>query len=317
MKATRGTGILAMAAALAPASPSVAQQAPPQAPHDVAVAIVDIGADKLYSEDPNVRFVDLTPPLKEGYSRSSGNVSSYEHGRFVAQSFVDEYRRLDPSARITVYTVNPFVQKGVTGQMMFSRSMVQQAIPKLREADVRIAVTTFGTANQKAGSAVVDDFQAAGMTLFAAAPNDRKDEGVWPAADPRVIAVADGTSTDSDFFKARGWSAWVDFTANGQYHKGSIDIQGSSFATPKVAAYGVHYAARHPGAGTEQVREAIRSAGEATRTRDVNHVRVATNDMTARFLAASRGPAATRVAEANRSLSDAHATLMASRGASR
>jgi hypothetical protein len=316
MGARGGTGILAMAAALAAASPVVAQEASP-APHDVAVAIVDIGADKLYSEDPNVRFVDLTPPVREGYSRASGNVSSYEHGRFVAQSFVDEYRRLDPSARITVYTVNPFIQKGVTGGMMFSRSMVQQAIPKLKEADVRIAVTTFGTANQQAGEKVVDDFRAAGMTLFAAAPNDRKDEGVWPAADPRVIAVADGTSSDADFFKARGWSKWVDFTANGQYHKGTIDIQGSSFATPKVAAYGVHYAARHPGAATDEIRDAIRSAGETTRTLGVDHVRVATPAMTGRFLAATTARSDTRTSETDRSLSQMHATLVASRGASR
>lgn len=290
---TAGTGIMALAAMLAVASPATAQQSAPAdaSAHDVAVAIVDVGSNKLYSKDANVRFVDLTPALKPGYSHASGRVGDVDHGDIVAQAFVREYRRLDPSARITIYTINPFVTKGFagTGSMMFSRSAIRESMPRLKEAGVRTVVTTFGVSDQKAGESILKEFQDAGIVVFASAPNSKDDEGIWPAASPASIAVADG-DRNSEFYKAKGWSKWVDFVASGIEHDGTMDGQGASFATPKVAAYGAYHVARNPGAGPDEVRQAIAASSIRTRINGIEVTRVGGDDMAARFRGAEVSP---------------------------
>ncbi len=266
-------GMAALAASLALASPAVAAPDKAQS-RDVAVALIDVGANALYSKDPNVSFVDLTPSLRPGDHHARGRVGSVDHGDVVAQAFVQEYRRLDPDARITFYTVNPFVQRGVTGPMMFSRSMLQQALPRMKDANVRVAITTFGVSDQAAGDRVLKDIQDAGMVVFAATPNHKEDYGIWPAANPTTIAVADGVTPDSGFRKNRSWGKWVDFVADGNFHSGTIDTDGSSFATPRVAAYGAYYASMNAQAGVDDMRRAISAASVTVRINDRDFAKV-------------------------------------------
>lgn len=281
-KGTRTGGILAMATALAAASPAAAQQ--PSAPSsDVAVAIVDLGANKLYSSDPNVSFVDLTPQPRDGFRSATSKVQGRDHGEIVAQTFVQEYRRLDPSAKITIYTVNPFIEKAGGGQMMLSRSMLKQALPKLQGTGARIAVTTFGVSDEKAGTAILDDMRSAGLVVFAATPNRRDDDGIWPAASPKAIAVADGVTPDAPIFRERKWASWVDVVANGQFHKDSIDVDGSSFATPRAAAYGVRYMSRNPEATMNDVKDAIVTSGDRRTIGSATMVYVGADAMVRKF----------------------------------
>lgn len=255
-----------MSAALSAAHPAQAQAA--DASHDVAVALVDVGVNGLSSKDPNVHFVDLTPKLKEGFHHGVRKVGQMEHGDMVAQSFVDEYRRMDPDARITFYTINPFIQKGMTDPMMFSTSMLQQALPKLKETNVRVAITTFGVSDQTAGDRILKNFQDAGLIVFAATPNHREDDGIWPAANKSTISVADGVTPESGFLHNRRWASWVDFAANGNFHSGSVDSDGSSFATPRVAAYGAYLARAKPDIDVAAMRAAIARTAVSVRIHD-------------------------------------------------
>lgn len=282
---TGSVGMAAMAAVLASASPAAAQQATAstQGSHDVAVALVDLGANSLVSKDANVRFVDLTPRLKEGDRHAVRRVGKMDHGDIVAQSFVDEYRRIDPEARITFYTVNPFVERGMAGSTMFSRSMLLQALPKLKETSVRVAITTFGVEDEASGNRILKDFQDAGLVVFAASPNSREDRGIWPAASPSVISVADGVTGDSGFMKSRSWASWVDVVGNGIYHNGTIDTDGSSFATPRVAAYGAYLARARPEIGVDEMRNAIVRSAVTVRIHDRDFPKIGGDTTAARF----------------------------------
>ena len=292
MNASMAAKVAIMSAALSAWQPAQAQKAP-DTTHDVAVALVDVGANGLYSKDPNVRFVDMTPPLKQGDHHAFKRVAGNDHGDIVAQSFIDEYRRLDPEARITFYTVNPFVERGVTGgTTVFSRSMIQQALPAMKEAGVRIAVTTFGVADEAAGARIVKDFQDNGMIVFAATPNNRDDAGIWPAASKTTISVADGVTGESGFLKTRSWAKWVDFVANGNYHSGSIDTDGSSFATPRVAAYGAYIEKRRPGIDVDGLRTALKEGARQVTIHDRQFPRLDGEDVARRVVAieAARPP---------------------------
>jgi hypothetical protein len=259
----RSAGIIAMATALSAMTPQAgnAQTTAPSS-SEVSVAIIDLGANRLYSADPNVTFVDLTPAPKEGFRNASSKVAGRDHGEIVAQTFMQEYRRIDPAAKVTIYTINPFIEKSGGGQMMLSRTMLRQALPGLAGKDVRVAITTFGVSDEKAGNMVLDDLRSAGLVVFAATPNKRDDDGIWPAASPNAIAVADGVTPDSPIFKERGWASWVDVVANGQFHKDTIDVDGSSFATPRAAAYGVSFMSRNPKADTQDVKAALLHDGD-------------------------------------------------------
>ena len=273
-----------MAAALL--SPSIADaQEKPQ--NEVAVAIIDMGADKMYSNDPNVSFVDLTPEDTGNRRRASYQVDGRDHGELVADTFVKEYRLLDPDAKITIYSVNPFYKDGLTGPMKFSRSTIQQALPKLQEANVRIAITTFGVENEAAGKRILQDFAKADMIVFAAAPNDKGDKGIWPAASPEAISVADTTTKKSAFYKDKDWGSWVDFTSNGQFHKGTVDVVGSSYATPKVAAYGAYAARIYPNIKTDEMRVILRKDAENITAHGANFPNVSGESYSKRFLASN------------------------------
>ena len=255
-KATAAAMVMALAS-----QPVAAQEATPK-DHSVAVALIDVGANSLTSKDPNVSFVDLTPNLKDGLHHASGRVGSKDHGDVVAQAFVDEYRKIDPDAKITFYTVNPFIQKGMFDGMMFSRSMLNKALPKMQEANVKVAITTFGVSDEKAGNTILSDIEKAGMIVFAATPNEKGDDGIWPAASASTIAVADGTTRDSGFKKSAAWSNWVDVVADGYFHDKTITVSGSSFATPRAAAYGVYYASKNPECDVTAMKSALRESAE-------------------------------------------------------
>jgi hypothetical protein len=279
--------VAAMSAALAAWQPAPAATTPET--HEVAVALIDVGASSLRSDDPNVRFVDMSPPLRDGDQRATKKVAGHDHGDIVAQAFVDEYRRMDPDARITFYTVNPFVQRGMTGQTMFSMSSVQQALPKIREAGARIAVTTFGVADEAAGARILKSFTDNGMIVFAATPNDREDKGIWPAANPATISVADGVTGDSGFLKTPAWGKWVDFVSNGIYHSGNIDTDGSSFATPRVAAYGAFVQKHRPDIGVDEMKAELRAGARQVQIHGRSFPRLDGQDVAQRFVAREAG----------------------------
>lgn len=276
MKTGTAARIAVMSAALSVAHPVQAQQTI-ETSHDVAVALVDVGVNGLASSDPNVRFIDLTPAPREGFRHASRKVGGMEHAEMVSRSFVDEYRRMDPQARITFYTVNPFIQKGANDPMMFSRAMLQQALPKLKDTKVRVAITTFGVSDQAAGDKILKDFQDSGLIVFAATPNHREDDGIWPAANKSTISVADGVTPDSGFLHNGKWAAWVDFTANGGFHYGSVDSDGSSFATPRVAAYGAFVALAKPNIDVAGMKAVIARTAVTVRIHDRDFPKVGTD----------------------------------------
>lgn len=249
-------------AMIAPAmtAPAQAQQTPAG---EVAVAIVDSNIRRIDFDDPNVRIVDMTPKAPEGASFMKYKVNDfYSHGDIVASSFVREYRKLDPSARIVIYTVDPFIRKDGNVSANFSMAILNQALPRMRDAGVRVAVTAFGISDPTAGGRIADAFSRNGMSLFAAIPNEPHDKGIYPAASPGVVSVAD-TSRKGAFSQDRKFGTWVSVMIDGGHGSAHniSDADGTSFAVAHAAAYGTYVLARRPETPVAELLPTIRSHG--------------------------------------------------------
>ena len=204
------------------------------------VLIIDSVGDQLYSVR-DVQIIDVTPTLSSREHRASTSTGRVDHGVAMAEAFVKQYRKLDNSP-LVIYTINPYVQRGLGGPIYYSRSVVERGLRNV-PANVRVVVTAFGTSKPV-------DLAFANRVVFAAAPNAKEDLGIWPAADSRNISVA---SRSIDYSK---WS-WLNFVTNGDYHVNSVDVSGSSFAAAKLAAAGAFILKKNPNYTTIDVRKSL------------------------------------------------------------
>lgn len=254
--------VLAMTAAATlamAAPPAFAADSPSQAP--LAVAVVDADVSKIDFDDPNVRFVHLDPAQKNKLASRDASVNHrFSHGDIVASSFVKEYRKLEPTRPIVIYAVNPMRDAG--SGMVLSLGAVRAAMPALQAANVKVAITSFGTESQEGGEKFLAPFRSAGIAVFAAVPNEPTDPGIFPAASKNAISV--GCTEEGGFFdKSRDAKKWVNFVSEGMYSSGSTrTVRGSSFAVAQVAAYGALFADRNPGITLEGMRSEIAAVSD-------------------------------------------------------
>lgn len=238
------------AASVASAAPQAAQ-AQTQVPgsEEVAVAIIDSNIRRIDFDDPNVRIVDMTPKqAPEGTSFMKYKVNDfYSHGDIVASSFVREFRKIDANAPIVIYVVDPFVRKDGNASANFSMRIMNDALPRMRDAGVRVAITAFGISDRAAGQRIADSFTRNGMALFAAVPNEPGDRGIYPAAIPGVISVA-SEKKDGAFEHDRSMATWVSLTISGSHGSAhnTSDADGTSFAVAHAGAYGAFIMKRRP-----------------------------------------------------------------------
>jgi len=245
------SGMMAGAMALAAvASPAMAQTQGGERP--VRVAIIDIQPDRLDCRDDNAKLIDVTPELPSGMREAVGKSGRTSHGVVVATAFVEEIRKIDRTVPIEVYTLNPFIKHGGTGEMMFSKAMLRKGLENLEGKGISIAVTTFSVSDQTEGQKIADMFKARGMKLFAATPNETNDPGIYPAASQGVIAIAQDGGGRS-VAKDRRYQEFTKFVFPGSYVGRSAEVVGSSFSTPRAAAYAAYMDWKQPGISEKDI----------------------------------------------------------------
>lgn len=251
---------LALTAAVGISSAANAQ-ALADAPRDpVRVAIVDIQPDRLDCKADGVKLINVTPPLPQGMREADGKAGRTSHGVIALTAFVEQVRKIDDKVPIEVYTINPFIKDGPRGQMMFSKRMLKQGLDSLEGKNVRMAVTTFSVSDATEGQKIADMFKAKGMTLFAATPNEEKDPGIYPAASQGVIAIAQDGGGRS-IAKDKRYQEFTKFVFPGKYIGLSGETTGSSFATPRAAAYASYMDWKQPGIPTSDIMGAFDRSG--------------------------------------------------------
>ncbi|MFZ3481884.1 S8 family serine peptidase [Sphingomonas sp. 3-13AW] len=254
-------GLLA-GAALASAVPAQAEITAPGADR-AAVAIIDISADKIDNPDPKVRFINLTPAPPEGRTFAKSRNGNGDHGDYVASAFVSEYRKMNASSAIDIYSVNPFLQQN--SRMTFNRKAITDAIPVLKQNGVKVVITAFGIENKEAGESIVNQFRKAGMVVFAATPNSERDEGIYPAANKGAISVADDNGSRGALAHRKDWASWVDFAIDGNQQGQNGQWAGASFAVGKAAAYGVLLTKADPSLTVDDVRQGMTKYSDPSR----------------------------------------------------
>lgn len=277
---------LAVATAIATSASSVtAQERNAEVRDPIAIAVIDSGTDRIDFDDPNVRFVDLTPKAPDGSEFVRYDIAGkFQHGDIVASSFVREYRKLEPDRPIVIYGIDPFIRSKGQALTRFDMNAIERAAPMLKAAGVKVAIGAFGLANENAGDRIVSALGRQGVTLFAATPNEEHDAGIYPAASKGAVAVA-SIGSNTPFAKDRSMSTWVDFTINGTHDAahGITSGGGSSYAVAHAAAYGAYVLDRNPGMDSSAMKDAIGSFGERTGTRwkgeQGKTVRIGTSDM--------------------------------------
>lgn len=227
----------------------------------IRVAVMDVNADQIDFKDPNVDFVRLTPTPPKGSTFAQAEAGLAQHGVIVASAFVEEYRRIDQNRRITIYTLNPFIRRDGENAMRFRMQTLRDAIPKIKQAGVRIVVSAFSVSDKEAGDRIAKEFSDNGLILFAASPNQPKEDSIYPAASPGVIAIAEpmrGGPLESD----PRYKKFVDFVISGEYGKGNGHVSGTSFASGRAAAYAAHLVDLRPDATIEDVKTSFRENGQ-------------------------------------------------------
>lgn len=231
----------------------------------VRVALIDVHPDRIDCDGKGVRMIDVTPPRPEGFRSAAAKAGRTSHGVLVATSFVNEVRRIAPDTEIEIYTINPFIKKGGTGTDVFSMRMLKEGLAKLDGLNVRTAVITFSVDGAEDGRRIAAQFLDRGMITFAAAPNAPKDPSIYPAATPGVIAIAEG-KTGASIHKDPSYTTFTKFVIDGYYVGRSGETTGSSFATPRAAAYAAIMVRSRPDTTKQDVEAMFDRLGNSYRT---------------------------------------------------
>lgn len=231
----------------------------------IRVAIIDVHPDRLDCNEEGVTMIDVTPPVPEGFRPASAKAARTSHGVLVVTSFVNEVRRISPGSPIEIYTINPFIKKGPREPDMFSMKMLKAGMSNLDGKGVKTAVITFSVDSPADGERIASQFLSRGMILFAAAPNEPKDLSIYPAATPGVISIAEA-KTGASIHQDPTYKSFTSFVIDGYYMGRSGEATGSSFATPKAAAYASIMVSSNPSTTTSDVRKLFESMGKQYRT---------------------------------------------------
>lgn len=251
---TAKTGIMAMAAAL-----SVSQAEAKDAPAPVRIGIMDLKADGLTYDAGNVsiEYKAFTPDGQKAASMPER--TGDDHGAVVASAFVRHYRTLDAKTPIEIYAGNPFtIAKRPDGRttlrLNFDKGV--EVLEWMRGKGVRVVVTAFNSSDAVGAARFMDRAEKLGMIVFAAYANQRDQGRVFPAGDERAVSVVDTMRGKVGFNVVRdagrendGAAVGVTFAMNGgvpQGAYGAVQMTGSSFASPKAAAYAAYALKQHP-----------------------------------------------------------------------
>lgn len=251
--------LAAMGAVLlaASSSPALAQSGPSDGA--IAVGFIDVGGKELTFPTDNVS-VDFRHFTPEGHAAGvSKTDAGDDHGNVVMSAFVRESRKIDPGVPIKVFSADPtYMRTDADGdkQLTLSWNKAKEALGWFSENGVKVVVTTFYSKDEVGARGFVDEAQKLGMIVFSSGANRPGQGKIFPSGFTDVISVGDvepglAMLTDRKGIKSVkfGASGAVPRAENGADRIG----QGSSFAVPRVAAYGSHYLMKKPNASREEV----------------------------------------------------------------
>ncbi len=203
-----------------PADQPVAWEPRGQAPARPVVAVLDSGIDSEEGVPRHPRLVDHVLVYDTGWcspydindtdppdADRDGILDSIAgHGTFIAGIV----RRLAPDADIHVEGVLSSFGEGDDDDIAGG---VRQMLDRVRPDIVNLSFSAFTDDDQPPPKMVeiIDDIVDSGAVVVASAGNDATHRPAWPAADPRVIAVAGLGSRGPARFTNRG--SWVDACA--------------------------------------------------------------------------------------------------------
>jgi hypothetical protein len=258
-------GVVAMAAALVASAPAHAEKKEP-----IKIGIMDLQA-KALTYDAGKVSIEYREFTKEGARPAKlAERTGDDHGAVVASAFVRQMRSLDSKVPIQIYAGNPFsLTRGDDGKERMRLDFVKgsEVLQWMHDKGVRIVVTAFNSPDAKGAARFMDKADELGMIVFAAYSNDRGVGKVYPAADPRAVSVVDTSIGKLGEHVIKGAGRQFDGAAAGvryamdgrvpQGAYGALVMTGSSFASPKAAAYAAYALARNPGMTRGEVMKAM------------------------------------------------------------
>lgn len=263
------TGILAMAAALGAATPAMAAGGT----DEVRVGVMDLKADSLTYDASRVsiEYRAFTP---EGAKEARmAEATGDDHGAVVASAFVRQYRSMDAKTPIRIFAGNPFaLVKRPDGRQVLKLDFDRgaQVLEWMHGNGVRIVVTAFNSPDAAGAARFMDKAESLGMIVFSAYANSTGQGKVFPAGDERSVSVVDTSAGKIGFDliagsgrQYDGVNAGVTFGMNGgvpQGAYGAARMTGSSFASPKAAAYAAYVLKHSPGMDRKDVVAAMNKA---------------------------------------------------------
>lgn len=273
-----------MAAALASAGMVTGSNA---SADPVKVGIIDTSVDRIILDSQDVS-IERRSFLPEG--QKPGSWKAYmgmEHGSVVASSFVEQSKKIDQKAPISIYSAGAFyidegAQRGSEGQkpMRINFKAAERALDWFHDNGVRTVVTAFYTADDPQMRSFIEKARKLDMVLFAGTNNDKARILPFPARDPYAIAVT-GTNSNLDFENNVAMRGWTAFKTTGDVPSNDMEPtpeNGSSFAVARAAAFGAHYVRAHPETGRDGVVDAMERAAQKNPTgvMDLNGKKVVT-----------------------------------------
>lgn len=160
--------------------------------------------------------------------------------------------------------------KAMDSQGAGSTSNIAQGITYATQHGAKVInLSLGGTYDDQTLRNAIQQATQKGIVVVAAAGNDGNSQQNYPACDPGVLAVG---ATDSSGGRAQysNYGSWVPIAAPGSnilstYKDGGYEtMDGTSMASPHVAAAAALVLSEHPSWTPDQVRQALVGSGDAT-----------------------------------------------------
>jgi len=226
----------------------------------VKVAVIDSGVDPAHP--------DLVNKLVPGYNFLGGSTSDthdvYGHGTAVAGVIgADTNSGIGVAGLGWNSSVMPLVV--VSSSNIATYADIASAINYAADHGAKVInMSLGGTSYSSTLQSAVNYAWSKGVVIVAAAGNNSSSAGFYPAALNNVVAVS-ATESNDTLSSFSNFGSWITVSAPGNYifttnnGGGYGNWQGTSFASPQVAAVAALLFAKNPSLSNQQVVDLIRN----------------------------------------------------------
>ncbi len=226
----------------------------------VKVAVIDSGVDPSHP--------DLMNKLVPGYNFLGGSTSDthdvYGHGTAVAGVIgADTNSGIGVAGLGWNTSIMPLVV--VSSSNIATYADIASAINYAADHGARVInMSLGGTTYSSTLQSAVDYAWSKGVVVVAAAGNNSSSAGFYPAALNNVVAVS-ATESNDTLSSFSNYGSWIAVSAPGNYIYTTVNgggygnWQGTSFASPQVAALAALLFAKNPSLSNQQVVDLIKN----------------------------------------------------------